>query len=109
MVGSEMLSPEFVETVGEAEACVELAVSPLIPDPVDEQLTGPRVIALLCPGRTQMGANNVVNRPVLRVVRLSTRRPGSRQDLVHLMTGRDLLLLSHLGADHSLHEPVDLQ
>jgi len=53
--------------------------------------------------------DDVVTVPVLRVVGVPPARAGADQDLVHLMAGLLLLRLVHLGADHGLHEAMDLQ
>ena len=109
MVGSELGGPEILQPMGQAEARLELTVLPLVPHPVDEQLPGPRVVALLGDGRSEMRPDDVVAGPVRRVIGVPAVRPGADQDLVHFMLRLDLLLVRHLGADHGLHQPVDLQ
>ena len=103
------MGPQVLQPLGQGQAGLELAVLPLVAHPVDEQLAGPRIVALLGDGRAQVRPDDVVGGPVGRVVGLALAGPGADQDLVHLVPRLDLLLVGHLGADHRLDEPVDLQ
>lgn len=47
VVGAELVGPEGFQPAGQAQTGLEVADLPLVPHPVDEQLTGPRVVALL--------------------------------------------------------------
>src|SRR6266702_4498123 len=106
---AKSLGPEVVEPVGEVEALFEVAELPQVPQPVDQQLASPLLIAFFRPGRNEMRPDQVVALPVLRVVRLPPPRAGADQHVMYLMARGLLLLVGHLGPDHRLDEAVDLQ
>ena len=87
VVGPELADPQFLQPPRQGQAGLELAELPLVAHPVDEQLTGPWVIALLGLGRAKMRPDHVVGGPVRGIVGLALAGPGAGQDLVHLMPG----------------------
>ena len=47
VVRPEMMVPQVLQPAGQDQAGFEFAVLPLVAHPVDEQLTGPRIVAFV--------------------------------------------------------------
>jgi hypothetical protein len=109
VIRAELARPPLPQASAQLQRGFSEAELPLVADPVDEQLTDLVIRALIGVGRDEMWPDQLVGRPVGRIIDLALPRPGRDQDLMDLMPGLALPRLSHLGADDGLDEPVNLQ
>src|ERR1700722_641730 len=109
MIRPDLPLPLPVDLPARLKRLIEPAAFPQGTNPVDEQPPGVLIVAVDGIGAAEMRPDEIVPRPVLRIVGTALPWPSAYQDAMHLVHGLLVLLFStHLGPDHGLDQPVHL-